>query len=66
MSINLIPYHHHHHHHHHHIISRLADLILDVDAVVHDGQEPGRALERVGAAGLEVERAQPPVLLDRI
>ena len=43
-----------------------ADLILDVDAMVHDGQEPGRALERVGAAGLKVERAQPPVLLDRI
>ena len=33
-----------------------------VDPVVHDGEEPGGALKRVGTAGLQVERAQPPVL----
>ena len=30
--------------------------------MVHDGEEPGGALEGVGTAGLQVERAQPPVL----
>ena len=37
-------------------------LVLGVDAVVHDGKQPGGALQRVGAAGLEVQRAQAPVL----
>ena len=36
--------------------------ILLVDPVVHDRQQPGGALECVGTAGLQVERAQSPVL----
>ena len=37
-------------------------LVLGVDAVVDDGEEPGGALQRVGAAWLQVKRAQTPVL----
>ena len=37
-------------------------LVLSVDAVVDDGKQPRGALQRVGAAGLEVQRAQAPVL----
>ena len=37
-------------------------LVLGVDAVVDDGEEPGGALQCVGAARLQVKRAQTPVL----
>ena len=37
-------------------------LIILAQLVVGHGEEPGCALESVGAAGLQVEGAQPPVL----
>ena len=43
-------------------ISLTHHLVLGVDAVVDDGKEPGGPLQRVGAARLQVKRAQAPVL----
>ena len=37
-------------------------LIILAQLVVGHGEEPGGALQRVGAAGLQVEGAQAPVL----
>ena len=40
----------------------LPHLVLHVDAMVDDGQEPGGPLQGVGAAGLQVQCAQAPEL----
>ena len=37
-------------------------LVLGVYAVIDDGKQPRGALQCVGAAGLQVQRAQAPVL----
>ena len=40
----------------------LPHLVLHVDAMVDDGEEPGGPLQGVGAAGLQVQGAQAPEL----
>ena len=40
----------------------LPHLVLHVDAMVDDGEEPGGPLQGVGAAGLQVQGAEAPEL----
>ena len=49
-------------HHGYNVYINPADLLVVVEALVPQGQQPGGPLQRVGAARLEVEGAKAPVL----